>query len=978
VLLPWALASQKLFGDVFPESGRATRFLSEAYAPHDHPILGAESFDAGPPPLFLLENAVRSVLQLGTSPVLQIYTRGFERLLQPVRLDSLRSLYTTAGVLAVLVGLWALLLVRRRDRAWLPRDFRFLLVYSLLLLAAYSFVVFGQIFYSRYYYPIFFFSILLSAFAFDVLLGLARNPRIVPSPAVSWSGSMRWCSRTCARTAFRTATTVFCTSWIGSPTHAADARIGVFNSGAIGYFSDRHILNLDGKVNPAAFAALRAGRLPEYVEAQRLDYVIDHEWIVGRFLPGTTPGSSLHLTRVDGERSLGVPGWSAYRVERSLAENRRGRRFGGHPPASLTIPATDPAMARVSRRAARGTCVAVGTRLGHGCLWRHAVQARLGNSRCGRTPSHRGGRRRLRLALPVHASAGAPPSFSDPRALRGLECLAGGDAAGADSILGAALAAQPRALAPAPRAHQGRVVADPRRTRCERQARAGHARRFRDLATRCGAAFAARTARRGGGVHARRSALHARPARCLAWQHLVDATAPPERCDAPRGRAPRLSGSARTAGLARRLSLLRGPAAALAAASGAHRPSARRPHCRLRDLRAAAAQPGVQQIEATFFLLEVLHHMEAENCEALDLALRAHARYPQHLGFTLQLAEILVDWQRPDLARALLEPEGAADSSVQLQRDFLALRVDADSGRPGRALATLAGIDPAALARVSWIAPWATVYRGLCLARLGDPAAARAWLERGVEAPDLAGSRGAARAGLACLEGGNEPLRARAESTLVWGRDPEAAFARLAPADGAGSDPTARAELAWTRGRAALASGDFAAAAAAFVVVQRDARGDDARLVTGARIGALQALAWAGQVDTARALAARLEPELGEWGTNRQLALAIAEILDPSPPRLAFSEPVTSGTTFELADTGFLAMALVLRTARGVETLPMVWRRGMWSVAVPLPPGVYAYRFRAGATLEFLDPAAPVQETPAGAWSVRQVVSSAS
>jgi tetratricopeptide (TPR) repeat protein len=606
------------------------------------------------------------------------------------------------------------------------------------------------------------------------------------------------------------------------------------------------------------------------------------------------------------------------------------------------------------------------------------VQTRLGDSRHAARLRIAAAVAAFGLALPVHASAGAPPSFSDPRALRGLECLAGGDAAGADSILGAALAAQPHALEPRLarikvawwQILEGRDASG----RLEQEMRVDFETLRRDAELRLRRAprdaVAAYTLGEAHFTLGRLDALrgntwstlqhHQTGATLLETARRACPAAPEPRASLGLYRyyAARLPRSLRLLG---RIVQVRGDRTA-----------------GLRDLRAAAAQPGVQQIEATFFLLEVLHHMEAENCEALDLALRAHARYPQHLGFTLQLAEILVDWQRPDLARALLEPEGAADRSVQLQRDFLALRVDADSGRPGRALATLAGIDSAALARVSWIAPWATVYRGLCLARLGDPAAARSWLERGLEAPDLAGSRGAARAGLACLEGGNEPVRASAESTLVWGRDPEAAFARLAHADAAGSDPAVRAELAWTRGRAALASGDFAAAAAAFVVVLRDAGGDDARLVTGARIGALQALAWAGQVDAARALATRLEPELGEWGTNRQLGLAIGEILDPSPPRLAFSEPVASGTTFELADTGFLAMALVLRTAHGVETLPMVWRRGRWSVAVPLPPGVYAYRFRAGATLEFLDPAAPVQETPDSAWSVRQVASTAS
>lgn len=62
-------------------------------------------------------------------------------------------------------------------------------------------------------------------------------------------------------------------AWISS--HAtAPVRVGMFQSGTTGFFC-QNVVNLDGKVNVAANHALRSGRLPEYVEAESLDYIID-------------------------------------------------------------------------------------------------------------------------------------------------------------------------------------------------------------------------------------------------------------------------------------------------------------------------------------------------------------------------------------------------------------------------------------------------------------------------------------------------------------------------------------------------------------------------------------------------------------------------------------------------------------------------------------------------------------------------------
>ena len=315
VLLPWSVSSLFTVGHIVPESGRATRFLSEAYAPRDVPSVAHLSFANGPPPQLLADNVQRSLMLIGTSPVVHVFTRAIERAMMRFSVQRGPTVYAIAVFLLVVVLVLVFAARRRRVPGLrLPSDYNFLFVHALLLLAVYSLVVFGQIFYTRYYYPIFFFTILLGCLAFDLFVGLlARSPRrqrlvagvviaayAVVLPYMSLhrlhNGSYRFVS---------------VVAWIAQNTEP-DARIGVFNSGAIGYFSNRQIWNLDGKVNHAALTALRNDALPEYLAREGIDYVIDHGWILDRFL--VERPHHLQLTQLADAEALGVPGWRAYRV----------------------------------------------------------------------------------------------------------------------------------------------------------------------------------------------------------------------------------------------------------------------------------------------------------------------------------------------------------------------------------------------------------------------------------------------------------------------------------------------------------------------------------------------------------------------------------------------------------------------------------------------------------------------------------------
>lgn len=57
----------------------------------------------------------------------------------------------------------------------------------------------------------------------------------------------------------------------------ADARIGAWNAGVLGYFSDRTVVNLDGLANDRAYLDFIASGAPleNYLKQERIDYVVD-------------------------------------------------------------------------------------------------------------------------------------------------------------------------------------------------------------------------------------------------------------------------------------------------------------------------------------------------------------------------------------------------------------------------------------------------------------------------------------------------------------------------------------------------------------------------------------------------------------------------------------------------------------------------------------------------------------------------------
>jgi hypothetical protein len=63
-----------------------------------------------------------------------------------------------------------------------------------------------------------------------------------------------------------------------------EAKIGTFNAGIVGYFSNRTVINLDGLVNNKAYNALDRNRLYRYILDENISYLVDHHDVVIYFL----------------------------------------------------------------------------------------------------------------------------------------------------------------------------------------------------------------------------------------------------------------------------------------------------------------------------------------------------------------------------------------------------------------------------------------------------------------------------------------------------------------------------------------------------------------------------------------------------------------------------------------------------------------------------------------------------------------------
>jgi len=320
-------------GSPLQESGSATRFLSIAYAPFFG--LGPQTMITdGPDASFVWGHVTHSLSVLKVNPMTHVVFRFLERLGIATSTSSALSVVANIVGLAMLAAfvVWAF----RRARSTRRGELNFLLLFTVMMIAAYATLVFGVFFFTRYLYPVYFIAAIFGGLFLDDLArwvsGLRTSPRRVFAGAsvvyASMFVFMAWTS------AFRS-TPVYgfydIATWIKANT-AEDEVIGVFQGGAIGYLSERRVVNLDGKVNSEAREALREGRIGEYVSSSGIDIVMDDHKVLELFLGPWDDDDYQTIS----DRALctsaetGVAGWIGYRVA-APAGRRAGSPNSGAP-----------------------------------------------------------------------------------------------------------------------------------------------------------------------------------------------------------------------------------------------------------------------------------------------------------------------------------------------------------------------------------------------------------------------------------------------------------------------------------------------------------------------------------------------------------------------------------------------------------------------------------------------------------------------
>ena len=325
VYSPWLVFSAVAMGNLFQDSGTATRYLSMAYAPF-FGLGSADMAQTGPDAGFLWGHVVHSFSVMKLSPPFHAFFRGVEKLGVTLGMSNVAAVFANAIGFALVTTFVYLMVFRRRGlRVSGFEEVQFLLLYSVSIIAAYSLYVFGVFFFVRYYYPVYFivciFAGLLLEEGFQRLpAGAAVSRSLATSVLVMYLCVFGYMAYRCT---CRTSP-VYCfydvASWVDENT-SPDDTIGVFQSGAIGYFSKRKVINLDGKVNSKALDALRNGQLPDYLRSESIDVIVDNKNVLDLFLVGDNGKSNsddafceLGLIPIMDGMQGNAPGWAAYRV----------------------------------------------------------------------------------------------------------------------------------------------------------------------------------------------------------------------------------------------------------------------------------------------------------------------------------------------------------------------------------------------------------------------------------------------------------------------------------------------------------------------------------------------------------------------------------------------------------------------------------------------------------------------------------------
>jgi hypothetical protein len=252
MIVPWLAFCQWASGNPMPQSGIATSIGVRGYVP--------------------LVSITRKI-------VLSIDPLGF------LKMRSLADDHlAVAAVLTLVVAALLVLCWRRARPVLVPPSGLILLSLAgavLCLLLYYPLASAAGQFFERYFTPLKLLVLLLLALL--IVRGLARiegrpltGALILAVVAATVGSNLYWTTRDYGRP-WRSYLGLEAYEIVRSPYATGTSRIGMAESGRLGFLYPARVVNLDGKMNVEALHALLAGRLGSYIQSANLDYIMLHD-----------------------------------------------------------------------------------------------------------------------------------------------------------------------------------------------------------------------------------------------------------------------------------------------------------------------------------------------------------------------------------------------------------------------------------------------------------------------------------------------------------------------------------------------------------------------------------------------------------------------------------------------------------------------------------------------------------------------------
>ena len=288
LVVPWLTFIYNVSGSIIPTSGQAVRYMSQnygfAFINFRFGINQPTSFLHDIPIQYYLENIFFSFMKLIRHLPYTSYVAGaFYNTLQNwgdilLAKEMIRIL---PSIVVLVLFLFSWRISPRSNSAW-----RILFLYSIVLVAAYSFYVFGQWSYHRYYFPIAFMGTIWGGqllFSIDsrlkgrlIIRGMFKMLFVIIFTIfhlLQWRQVFSELHKNQNIKLYRMVKVV------EQKTHRG-AVVGCFQSGILGYYADREVINLDGVVNQEALLAVKENRLGEYVAEEGITYITDWPYVI--------------------------------------------------------------------------------------------------------------------------------------------------------------------------------------------------------------------------------------------------------------------------------------------------------------------------------------------------------------------------------------------------------------------------------------------------------------------------------------------------------------------------------------------------------------------------------------------------------------------------------------------------------------------------------------------------------------------------